>query len=65
LRAYLAEVAKSGGMEFFAQPDQWPGRVQSNEPFSLQDSGVTNRTLSTLAGAVHREQTFPRWGINE
>jgi len=65
LRAYLAEVAKRGGMEFFAQPDQWPGRVQSNEPFSLQDSGVTNRTLSTLAGAVHREQTVPRWGINE
>lgn len=54
-RSYLAEVAKRGGMEFFAQPDQWPGRSRA----------VTAKTLSTLAGAVHRDVAIPHWGINE
>ena len=65
-RNYLAGVARRGGMEFFAQPDEWPGRTRSNEPFYLHSNMVVNqRTLTTLAGAVHREVGNSRWGINE
>lgn len=66
LRQYLADVAKRGRMEFFAQPDAWPAGSRRNMPFFVQrDSLVTTGgTLSTLAGAVHRD-VIPRWGINE
>jgi hypothetical protein len=65
LREYLADVAKRGRMEFFAQPDVWPSIGRRNIPFFVhRDSVATNRTLSTLAGAVPPDIT-PRWGINE
>jgi hypothetical protein len=35
-RAYLAEVARRGGLEFFAQPDEWPGRNRATQTFALQ-----------------------------
>jgi hypothetical protein len=65
-RAYLADVAKRGRMEFFAQPDEWPGRSRVNQPFSFQrESPMNEGTLSTLAGAVHRDAPIRHWGINE
>jgi len=66
LREYLADVAKRGHMEFFAQPDAWPTSNRHNLSFFFQrdSSFVTDRTLSTLTGAFHRDVT-PRWGINE
>jgi hypothetical protein len=65
-REYLAGVARRGEMEFFSQQDKWPG-ADSGEAATLAkaSSGVTNRTLTTLAGVVHREMTTPRWGVNE
>lgn len=65
-RAYFAEVARRGQMEFFAQPDLWPGAAarKMNPFFVPEGSLVSDRTLSTLAGAVQRDIT-PRWGINE
>ena len=57
-RKYLAEVARRGHMEFFAQPDDWPGRIH---PRFFHNH---NRTFSTLAGAVRRDVTT-HWGINE
>src|SRR5579859_4043173 len=65
-RAYLADVARRGGMEFFAQPDEWPGRNRSTRSLHLaSNTAVNEKTLSTLAGAVHRDIPIPRWGINE
>lgn len=65
-RSYLAEVAKRGGMEFFAQPDEWPGRSRATQTLGLRsDAAVTAKTFSTLAGAVHRDVAMPHWGINE
>ena len=61
-REYLAAAAKHGRLEFFAQPDHWPGR--SSDPTSFNRSLGSGHTLSALAGAVERE-TYPRWGINE
>jgi hypothetical protein len=65
-REYLAEVAKRGHMEFFAQPIEWPANQLPNGALRLHTgSGITGRTLSTLAGAVHRDVAAPRWGLNE
>ena len=65
-RKYLADVAKRGRMEFFAQPDEWPGRSRADHPFSLQrESSSNQRTLSTLAGMVQSDVPIHHWGINE
>ena len=61
---YLAEVAKRGNMEFFAQPDVWP-RWDSSEIAALSDSRLSDKTLSTLAGVVQREVSSPRWTLGD
>jgi hypothetical protein len=65
IRAYLAEVAKRGEMELFAQPDHWPGRLlqlgHSSHPISLR----TERALSTLMAVADRDEPALRWGLNE
>jgi hypothetical protein len=66
MRTYLADVAHRAGVEFFAQPDEWPGRNRMDEALSWRpDSTVSHETLSKLAGAVHREVPIHHWGINE
>lgn len=65
VRQYLANVARRGHMEFFAQPDQWPGSNHKMDGLRSAASGFSDRTLSTLAGAVHRDVVTPRWGLNE
>jgi hypothetical protein len=66
IRAYLASVAKQGKIEFFAQPDDWPGRRQPDGFLPLPSRAELNgRILSTLAGAVQKDLSFPRWGIDE
>jgi len=62
MKAYFSSVAKRGGMEFFAQPDEWPENDLEEPSFLL---GLSQPgTFSTLAGVAPREST-PRWGINE
>lgn len=66
VKNYLADVANRGQMEFFGQPDEWPGKSRVVQPFSLEPNSPANeRTLSTFAGVVHREVRISRWGINE
>ncbi len=67
LRHYLAEVAKRGHMELFAQPDDWPrqGSQTSSTVASQRLFGTTSHTLSSIAGVVQREICSPRWGLNE
>ena len=65
IRSYLAAVAKRGQMEFFAQPDEGPGNKPSEESFLGRRETGQDRTLSMLAGAMNRDTSFPRWGINE
>jgi hypothetical protein len=65
VREYLAEVAKRGHMEFFAQPNFWPGAAQRNSPLYVPSSPVASgRAVSPFTTSVHRE-IIPRWGINE
>jgi hypothetical protein len=64
VRARLADAAKRAGIEFFAQPDEWPGRDQSSHRFTTPMNHRGSKMIPTLADAVHRQIT-PRWGINE
>jgi hypothetical protein len=65
-REYLAGVARRGELEFFAQQDKWPGAESGDAAArGKARSGVTHRTLTTLAGAVHREVIIPRWSLKE
>jgi hypothetical protein len=65
-KAYLADVARRGRMEFFAQPGEPRERNRSVHQFILQrESATGERTLSTLPRVVHREFPIGRWGINE
>jgi hypothetical protein len=66
IRTYLADVAERGGMEFFAQPDDWPGRRTGTGPLqSRHDSDLDPKTSSTLTSVLQQDTGFPRWGINE
>jgi len=57
-RAYLAEAARRGGMEFFCEAD---GTMHREHSTKLAAPG----TFSALVGAIERETSFSRWGINE
>jgi hypothetical protein len=65
VRAYLSEVARRAGLEFFAQPNPRPVK-EVEGLFKLKCNGRREReTFSTLADAIQRDHTIPRWGINE
>ena len=65
-REYLARVAERGKMEFFSQPQNWADSKHQEEQFLFpRRPDFNRRTLSTLAGVVQRDVSFPRWGINE
>ncbi len=61
IREFLCGVAKAAHMEFFAQPDDWPGKRSTEERFALTEpTEQIGRALSTLAGMV--DTNLPRWG---
>jgi hypothetical protein len=65
-REYLAGIARRGGMEFFAQVEAQMAPQSGGQPLLAQrPANLSEKTLTTLAGAVQREVTVPRWGINE
>ena len=65
-RAYLAEVAKRGEMEFFPQPDHRPDRLRMEDLSGLRTAGNwKGKTFSTLVGMLEEDLNAPRWGINE
>ena len=65
-RSYLADIAQRGKMEFFAQPDEWPGSSTKNETFFVhRDPSFNHPSLSALAGMTQDDIKLPRWGINE
>ena len=64
-RDYLAEVARRAQMDFFSQPDEWPGYTKAPEKPQQATVSTNQKALSVLAGAVQMEFTNSRWGINE
>lgn len=65
MRAYLADVAKNAHMEFFAQPTEFSVKRLDGKTTSDRGPERDDKALSALAGIIQRDQTFPRWGINE
>ncbi|HWH72202.1 MAG TPA: hypothetical protein VNT26_22755, partial [Candidatus Sulfotelmatobacter sp.] len=66
IRAYLSGVAKRAKLEFFAQPDDWPGHKRDESLLGFQRSSDLNeKTLCTLAGVVQRDVSVPRWSISD
>jgi len=64
-RDYLAGIAQSAGIEFFAHPYELLGKARREEfPFPRSVDFV-EQSLPTLAGMVQPDVTVPRWGINE
>jgi hypothetical protein len=65
-RSYLADVARRGNMEFFAQPDAWPRHITAEATVgACEEPRANGKALSTLAGVVQHDLNFPRWTINE
>jgi hypothetical protein len=58
-RNYLAEVARRGNMEFFAQPDAAAQGKLAGE------SNLNSRALTRLAGVVQRDANSSRWTLND
>jgi hypothetical protein len=65
-RTYLAQVAKRAGIEFFAQPDLWPGKANTAVPVSMRNLPMNeDLTLPAISSLKDRDTTFHHWGINE
>jgi len=60
---YLARIARRGNMEFFAQPEVWPGRQIAQERFPLARLG--QKTLCDLAGFAQRDVSLPRFNLDQ
>ena len=66
VRDYLAGVAARGRLEFFAQPDDWPGNGSSLAGFARHERvHLPKVPFYTIAGGIPVDMSFPRWGINE
>ncbi len=63
VRDYLAALARKGNMEFFAQPDEYPGRRLTSAPVLSADKRNSD-TLSTLAGVFQRDLPHSRWDVS-
>ena len=65
-RKYLKEAARRRNLEFFAQPQERLDRKGECNIIELQPGNDLNRrTLSTIAGAVSRDFSGPRWEASE
>ena len=68
IRDYLAEVARRGNMEFFAESDRGTSPRQSSSIISSLPkipSDDLDERFSASMEFRQRHETFPHWGINE
>jgi len=66
VRDYLADVACRGGLEFFAQPDQWPGNEHSMDEFAVRWQQARNGKLPMLTNYIPPQvEPATHWGLNE
>jgi hypothetical protein len=62
--AYLAGVARRGGMEFFSQPGVWPG-VDKGAAFVAVEGHRADKTISVLAEMVQQDSSNSHREIDE
>jgi hypothetical protein len=61
IRFYLQRVARRAGMDFFAQPNEWPDK---DEDFSLvQIAELAQHTSTLMMDFLHHSVTGTRWGM--
>jgi hypothetical protein len=66
IRSYLAGVAMCGQMEFFAQPDEWPGQTKQQASVVLpRNATLDERQFPILSTVPEHDLSFRRWGIDE
>jgi hypothetical protein len=66
IRNYLAGVAERGQLEFFAEPDVWPGKGPCQEHFALEYTADGMTPTPLLVGPVTTSTSSMRhWGLNE
>jgi hypothetical protein len=66
IRAYLADAARRGRMEFFAQQEERPASKDERGHFGdHRASPLDEVAFSMVPGAGQPDLSFPRWGINE
>jgi hypothetical protein len=66
IRAYLADVARRGGLEFFAQPDCWPGNERTIDDAVNHWRQAMNEKVPMPASYVPPQvKPTARWGLNE
>ncbi len=64
--SFLSELAKTAGLEFFAQPDNEAPVADSLENFIFQrNSSPVSHIVLQAANLEQHEHSGPRWGINE
>jgi hypothetical protein len=65
-RDYLADAARRGGLEFFAQAFEEPISESPAEPAGFRrGSRADQYALTNLAVTGQENLSYPRWGINE
>ena len=66
VRAYLADVARRAGLEFFAQPDQWPGNERLMDAVATQWQQARNGNTAMPRGYIPPQvEPTAHWGLNE
>ena len=65
-RAYLADIARHHGIEFFSEPGIWPPTEGRNQQRPLAVAwGQNEKAISILASVVRENVAVSHWGINE
>ncbi len=66
VRAYLQDVCRAAGIEFFAQPDDWPGKPGKENILSFgRQTRISRFSPADPANLLPLDISYPRWGINE
>jgi len=65
VRAYLAELARRAGIEFFCQPGISTGAGHTRSTNTLATQAFNNKSFAFLANATQDVPAFSHWGINE
>jgi len=63
-RTYLMDIASRAQIEFFCQPDIWPGAPQTRSTSTLAHPR-SEKTMAFLTTTTQEVPSFPHWGINE
>lgn len=65
MRDYLEDIARRAGIDFFAQPNEWPKLEPLGAMSQKTRVPLASRAPSIWAEPVQRNVMYAHWGINE